>query len=148
MLDNIDIGRTLFVEGESARIGRLAVPLPLVEHMRAAPCIEIAATPQARLAYLLQDYAYLGQDAAGLADKLGFLKQQQGTATVLRWQQWAQEGNLPSLFAELMTLHYDPHYQQSQSRHFSSWPQRRQIAADDLSAKGIAAVADAILGTP
>lgn len=146
VLDNIDIERTLYVEGESARIGRLAVPLPLVEHMRAAPCIEVAATPQARLAYLLQDYAYLGEDAAGLAEKLGVLKQLQGNATVQRWQQWAQEGNLPSLFAELMALHYDPHYEQSQARHFSAWPQRRAVATDDLSANGIAAVADAIQG--
>lgn len=144
VLDNIDIGRTLYVEGESARIGQLAVPLPLITHMRAASCIEIVATPAARLAYLLQDYAYLGADADALADKLGLLKQLQGGATVLRWQQWAHEGNLAALFAELMALHYDPHYQQSQSRNFRSWQQRSMVQTDDLSAKGIAAAADAI----
>ncbi len=141
----VDLARPLFVEGESARIGRLSVPIPLVTRMRASPCIEIEATPEARLHYLLRDYAYLGDDRQALADKLGMLKEMQGNETMRRWQAWARAGDLPSLFAELMTLHYDPHYQRSQARHFGTWAQRRVVAAGDLSEAGIAAIADAIL---
>jgi tRNA 2-selenouridine synthase len=141
----IDPARPVYVEGESARIGRLSLPIPLVARMRASPCIEIAATPEARLAYLLRDYAYLGDDREALADKMGLLKELQGREAVQRWQGWAREADLPPLFAELMTLHYDPHYARSQARHFEAWGERRVIAANDLSEQGIAALAAEVL---
>ncbi len=143
-LQALDLTRAIYVEGESARIGRLSLPLPLVAQMRAAPCIEVQATTEARLAYLLRDYAYLGDDRAALATQLGMLTELQGKQTVQRWQQWAQQGDLPQLFAELMAMHYDPHYQKSQARHFHTWPQRKQVVAHDLSDEGIAALADAV----
>ena len=143
-LEGLDLSRPLYIEGESARIGRVALPVPLVTRMRAAHCIEVEATPEARLDYLLRDYAYLADDRAGLAETLGRLKEMQGKETVQRWQAWAEAGDLPPLFAELMALHYDPHYKRSQARHFAAWPQRDRVAAPDLTPEGIDAVADAI----
>ena len=145
VLEALDPARPLYVEGESARIGRLSVPVPLVARMREAACIEIAATPAARLDYLLRDYAYLGDDREGLAGKMGALKELQGKETVARWQQWAREADLPRLFAELMALHYDPHYENSQARHFKAWSQRRSVATADLTDAGIDAAAEAVL---
>lgn len=144
VLEGIDLQRPLYVEGESIRIGRLSLPLSLVAKMRTAPCLEVVATPEARLAYLLRDYAYLGDDRAALAGQLGLLKELQGKETVARWQQWAHEAQLPLLFAELMALHYDPHYEKSQERHFKTWAARRRVAADDLGDQGIEALADAV----
>jgi len=144
VLENLDLSRPLYVEGESARIGRVALPVPLVTRMRAAHCIEVEATPEARLDYLLRDYAYLADDRHALAETLGRLKEMQGKETVQRWQAWAEAGDLPPLFAELMALHYDPHYERSQARHFAAWPQRDRVAARDLTPEGIDAVADAI----
>lgn len=144
VLENLDLSRPLYVEGESARIGRVALPVPLVTRMRAAHCIEVEATPEARLAFLLRDYAYLANDRHALAETLGRLKEMQGKETVQRWQAWAEAGDLPPLFAELMALHYDPHYERSQARHFAAWLQRDRVAARDLTPEGIDAVADAI----
>ena len=112
--------------------------------MRGSDCIEVQADPAARLAYLLRDYAYLGDDREALAGQLGKLKELQGKAVVDRWQQWAREGELAPLFAELMPLHYDPHYERSQARHFSRWPQREAVPASDLSDAGIEAVAEGV----
>lgn len=145
VLAAVDVAKPLYVEGESARIGRVALPIPLVARMRASPCIEVAATPEARLAYLLRDYAYLGDDREGLSQKLGMLKEMQGKEVVARWQAWALAGDLPPLFAELMSLHYDPHYRRSQANHFDAWDQRRVVEAQDLSEAGITAVAEAML---
>ncbi|MEJ8858418.1 tRNA 2-selenouridine(34) synthase MnmH [Variovorax robiniae] len=145
VLEAFDLARVVYVEGESPRIGRIALPIPLVERMRAADCIEIVATPEARLAYLLRDYAYLGDDGEALATQLGKLKEMQGKETVTRWQAWARDHSLPPLFDELMRLHYDPHYARSQARHFSHWAQRCQVVADELSDQGIARVAEAVL---
>ncbi len=145
VFDAMDMTRPLFIEGESAKIGRLSVPLPLVQRMRAADCIEIDATPEARLDYLLSDYAYLGNDRDALAALLGRLKDMHGKEVVQRWQKWTHEGALSPLFAELMALHYDPHYARSQARHFDRWPQRRVLSAGDLSTAGLVALAQALL---
>ena len=147
-LESLDLSRPLYVEGESARIGRIALPVPLVTRMRAAHCIEVEATPGARLDFLLRDYAYLADDRHALAETLGRLKEMQGKETVQRWQAWAEAGDLPPLFAELMALHYDPHYERSQARHFAAWPQRDRVAAHDLTPEGIDAVAEAIRRLP
>ena len=144
-LEAIDFDRPLYIEGESPRIGRISLPLPLVDRMRASRCIEIDATPEARLDYLLRDYAYLGDDGEALASQLGLLKELQGKETVQRWQDWARGRELSPLFAELMALHYDPHYARSQARHFTEWPQRLHVETDDLSEAGIARLADAVL---
>ena len=125
----------------------LSVPLPLVSRMRESDCIEIASPAPVRLQYLLRDYAYLGHDPQALADTLGRLKELQGKETVLRWQAWSLERNLPALFAELIALHYDPHYERSQARHFRRWGERRVVAAPDLSEAGIESLAASLLGS-
>jgi tRNA 2-selenouridine synthase len=141
LLERTDPTQPLYVEGESRRIGRLDVPVPLVEHMRASRCIEIVAAPEVRLAYLLRDYAYLGDDPEALSRQLGLLKELHGKAVIARWQQWAAAGELPSLFAELTTLHYDPAYQRSQASHFERWAERQTVTTDDLSDAAIEALA-------
>ena len=68
-----DLGRPVWVEAESRKIGRLSVPDALLLRLRASPLVEIAATPQARLDYLLRDYAELGDDPRRLRDQLALL---------------------------------------------------------------------------
>ncbi|MET1115559.1 MAG: tRNA 2-selenouridine(34) synthase MnmH [Comamonas sp.] len=143
-LEALDLTRPVYIEGESPRIGRIALPLTLVERMRNAPCIEVEATPEARLDYLLRDYAYLGDDAPALAQQLGRLNELQGNVIVARWQAWAEEKALAPLFAELMELHYDPQYERSQARHFRCWATRTRIGCSDLSDAGIARLAQQV----
>jgi len=143
-IEQVDMSRPLYVEGESARIGRLNLPVPLVGRLRASACIEIQASLPARLDFLLRDYAYLGDRPAWLADQLEPLKPLHGKDTIAAWQAMAHAGNLPQLFAELTTKHYDPSYARSQSKHFHAWQARRVLTADDLSPRGIEAIARAI----
>lgn len=147
-LKTLDLSRPVYIEGESPRIGRIALPLALVERMHAAPCIEIQATPEARLDYLLRDYAYLGDDAQALAQQLDRLREWLGNATVARWQGWAEARALAPLFAELMALHYDPQYERSQARHFRGWDQRARLAGADLSDAGIEGLAQQVRSLP
>ena len=141
VLDKADPLRPLYVEGESARIGQLNVPVPLVERMRASPCVEVDASLPARLDFLLRDYAYLGDRPEWLANQLAPLKPLHGGTTIAAWQAMALTGNLPVLFAELATRHYDPAYGRSQRNLFRAWAQRRIIETSDLSAQGIEALA-------
>lgn len=143
-LQALDLSRPVYIEGESPKIGRVSLPLELVQHMRQAAVIDIDATPQARLAYLLRDYAYLGEHVEPLCKRLGYLNEIQGNATIARWQAWARSGDLPALFQELMQLHYDPQYERSQSKHFVQWPQKITLPAQDLSDEAIQALAQQI----
>jgi tRNA 2-selenouridine synthase len=143
-LETVDVKRPVYVEGESRKIGRLTVPEPLLACMRASPCIEINATNEARLAYLLRDYAYLGDDRTLLADKLALLKDLHGKAVINQWQDWAMQGQLAPLFEALMISHYDPHYVRSQSKNYVGWEKRQSLPCDSLSPEGIAALAQAV----
>jgi len=144
VLESLDLGRTVYVEAESRKIGRIALPTALVERLRASPCTEIVAPPAARLDYLVRDYAYLGDDGPALAALLESLKERHGKETVSRWQAWALQGRLPELFGELAELHYDPHYDKSQASQFSHWDQRQSVPATVLDDAGIAALAKAV----
>jgi len=145
VLDTLDLARPVYVEAESNKIGRLAVPLPLIEHLRRSPCVEIEATPAARLDYLLRDYAYLGDDRTALQHKIGLLHGLQSNETLARWQAWAAQGELQPLFAELMALHYDPLYARSQGKHLLQLHSARRLPAEDLSPEGVKALARRIL---
>ncbi|MBX3619828.1 MAG: tRNA 2-selenouridine(34) synthase MnmH [Rhizobacter sp.] len=141
----LDPARRVWVEAESRRIGRITVPDSLLERLRASPVVEIAATPEARLAYLLRDYAWLGDDPQGFADKLGSLKGLLPNEVLAQWQAWALARDLPPLFAALMAQHYDPLYARSQGRHLQRLGQAGQVPADDLSPEGITALARRIV---
>ena len=143
-LEQFDLSRPVYLEGESAKIGRIGLPLVLVSHLHKAPVIEVRATESARLSFLLRDYAYLGDEPDALADKLGWLKELHGNVVISRWQEWARTKELSPLFEELMLRHYDPHYERSQSNHFVQWPQRQVLETDDLSDAGIAQLAQQV----
>lgn len=144
-LEPFDLQRPIYVEAESSRIGRLSVPPPLVQRLRASPCIEIVASNATRLEFLLRDYANLGDDPALLAQQLGSLRELHGNEVIGRWQAWAGERALAPLFAELMERHYDPLYARSQSTNLFQWAQRQSVCAEDLSPAGINAVAEQVL---
>lgn len=140
-LEALDLSRPVWLEAESARIGRIALPPALVAAMRAAPVVEIVAPPSARVAYLLRDYAYLGERPDRLAECLTPLTPLHGKEVVAQWQAWARAGELPPLFEELARRHYDPAYARSQGAHFGQWATRTAVTAQVLDEAGIAELA-------
>jgi len=120
------------------------VPEPLLQRLRASPIIEIAASPAARLSYLLRDYVWLGDDPQALADKLGTLSELLPKDVLAQWQAWALERALPQLFEALMAKHYDPLYARSQGRHLERLDQAQRVECHDLSDAGIQALASRI----
>ena len=140
-LSSLDPSRTVWVEAEGRRIGRLTVPEPLLLRMRASPVVEIRASHEARLAYLLTDYAWLGDDPQALVDKLGSLRDLLPKDLLAQWQAWARDGLLEPLFADLMRKHYDPLYSRSQARDLRSLPDAIVVDAHSLTPEGVDAVA-------
>ena len=141
-----DLSRTVWMEAESRRIGRITIPEPLLQRMRASPVVEIQASHEARLAYLLADYAWLGDDRGRLSERLGTLREVLPRDLLAQWQAWAREGLLPPLFDDLMRKHYDPMYRRSQARDLRALPDAVAVGTDSLSADGIEDLARRILG--
>jgi len=126
----------------------VSLPEGLLTRLRASPVVEIEAPLGARLAFLLRDYAWLGDDPEDLCAKIAGLKGTQSNETLARWQSWARERQLPALFEEMMTLHYDPLYARSQGRNFQRLSQAVRAQSQDLSPAGIAELARRIAAMP
>ena len=131
-LATVDAARPVYVESESRRIGRLSLPTALFERMRASPLVEIRASATARLALLLKDYAWLGDDRADLVARIALLRGPQSGETIERWTAWASAGDLQPLFADMIALHYDPLYARSQRRPAPSDRADTTVSADRL----------------
>ncbi|HLW04461.1 MAG TPA: tRNA 2-selenouridine(34) synthase MnmH [Azoarcus sp.] len=146
-LSRLDPERPVFIEAESRKIGRLHLPETLIRTIREAPCIAIQATREARLEFLVRDYAYLGDDIPQLQQRIDYLHGLQSNETLKRWKAFSEQRALPELFSEFIALHYDPLYRRSQHRHYARYADAQQIKTDDLSPAGIQAVAEAILAS-
>jgi tRNA 2-selenouridine synthase len=144
-LQGFDPARPVFVEAESRKIGRLFVPEPLILAMRRAPCVAIEATREARLEFLVRDYAYLGDDIAQLQRSIDHLADLQSRETIARWKELAGAHALPELFGEFIDRHYDPLYRRSQNGNYAGFPSALRFASDDLSPQGLGALARQIL---
>ncbi len=144
-LQAIDPARPVYVEAESRKIGLLFVPEALILAMRCAPCVMIDASRDARLDFLVRDYAYLGEDIATLKHNLLRLRELQSRETLARWHAMADAGALPTLFGELIDLHYDPLYRRSQHGNYLGYSDAPRIATTDLGPEGIRALAQCIL---
>ena len=55
-----DLSQPVWVEAESRKIGRMALPQALVDRMRSAPCLELQAPLTERQDFLLRDDGYMG----------------------------------------------------------------------------------------
>jgi tRNA 2-selenouridine synthase len=144
-LRGFDTARPVFVEGESRTIGRLRVPEPLLERLRAAPCVQVEMPLPARVHFLLDDYAHYVSDVESFCERLGALREVRGAATVERWQASARAGRLAEVVEELLTLHYDPIYTRSMQRNFAGYAGAQALPLQNGQAGSLAAAATNLL---
>jgi tRNA 2-selenouridine synthase len=142
-LRSFDTARPVCVESESARIGQLRVPEPLLVRMREHGRVLRVVMPDAgRVALLLQDYAFFADDPEAFCHLLQALVPLQGHERVASWQALARAGQWAELFGRLVAEHYDPLYDRSTRRHYDGLAQAPALAlADGTPASLDAAVA-------
>jgi tRNA 2-selenouridine synthase len=112
-LSRFDTNKVVFVESESRKVGRLHLPDDLLIQMRQSPCIEIQASLEERVAFLIDDYAVYIQNPELLIKQLSFIKEFLGAQVLESWKTLIQEGKWHQLVSELLEKHYDPLYQRS-----------------------------------
>ena len=117
-LRHFDAGKPVFVEAESRKIGRLALPDALLAKIRASSCIVIEAPLAARVGLLLEEYAHFLKDPALLAQQLAPLTALHGHRVIEEWNAMAQRGDWSALVEELLSRHYDPAYRRSTGTNF------------------------------
>jgi tRNA 2-selenouridine synthase len=114
----IDTTRRVWVESESRKVGDLQVPPSLVQHMRAAPCVNLQLGLDARVALLLSEYRHFVDDIGAFCERLDALRTLRGHEVVNAWQEAARGGRVDTVVRELLVTHYDPVYLQSMRRNF------------------------------
>ncbi len=118
-LRGLDPARPVFVESESRKIGRIALPVALMTALHNQGQPQWMDLPEAaRVELLLQDYAHFTTNPDAFCAKLDDLVELRGRARVATWQTQARAGDWPGVFAALMREHYDPGYAASLRRHF------------------------------
>jgi tRNA 2-selenouridine synthase len=116
-LQSLDPRKPIILESESNKIGQLAIPSMIWNIMKLSPRIEVNAPLNERAKYLTTTYADLIEDKAQLSQRIEFLTHQHGHKKVCEWKNLAKESKFHALAKELMFVHYDSRYQNSQQRH-------------------------------
>ncbi len=111
---------TVYVEAESARVGKIHLPPGLRAVMDEAPGIEIVAGMERRVRWLLEDYREQLASGPPVEQVLRPLARLRGHAVVDSWVRLAVAGDWEGLARALLEQHYDPAYRRKfdgQRRH-------------------------------
>jgi tRNA 2-selenouridine synthase len=140
-LRGFDAQRPVYVESESRKVGNLAVAEPLIQAMRASPCLRIDLPDDERVQLLLEDYAFFSRDPELFCERLDALVQLRGREQVQAWQQQVRAGAIEPVVRELLLKHYDPGYAGSTQRNFRQFGEARVLVPRDRTAQAMAEVA-------
>jgi tRNA 2-selenouridine synthase len=145
-LRGLDATRPVFVESESRKIGRIALPASLLKalHGQGRP-LWIDMPEPARVELLLQDYAHFAADVEGFCKLLDGLVELRGHARVSAWQAQARDGDWAGVFGALMREHYDPGYGGSLRRHFPALADAEPVVLADGHADTLRDAARALI---
>ncbi len=148
-LRGFDPARPVFVESESARIGRLTVPPALLARMREhGRIVRVQMADVARVQLLLADYGFFAQAPEDFCRLIAALTELRGHATVERWQAMARANQWAEVFGELMAEHYDPLYERSLRRSYGLIDGAPVVDLGDGGAAALQAAAQALLLQP
>jgi tRNA 2-selenouridine synthase len=144
-LRSFDPLRPVFIESESKKVGDVSLPSVLVETMRNSDCFNLQLPDSERVALLLEDYAHLVSNVDYFCARLSALAVHRGKAVVANWQAQAGAGLFAPVVQDLLTLHYDPSYQESMARNFVHFGNAKTIAPDDRAAGSMTRLATKIM---
>jgi tRNA 2-selenouridine synthase len=112
-LRHLDPKRPVFVESESQRIGRLALPRALFDAMKDAACLRVAVPIEQRVTHLLDRYKDIYGRPEALRARLDFFVPLHGKKTVEQWRAWIDAAQWRELAIDLVRTHYDPAYRRN-----------------------------------
>ncbi|MEM7697686.1 MAG: tRNA 2-selenouridine(34) synthase MnmH [Verrucomicrobiota bacterium] len=102
--------RPVFVEAESAKIGRLNLPNPIWQRLKGAPVIEIDSPVASRAAHILSEYRDWLDDLERIDETIDRLHRYHSTQKRSEWKALAAAGRWEAFTESLLSEHYDQHY--------------------------------------
>jgi tRNA 2-selenouridine synthase len=144
-LRGFDPARVVYAEGESRTIGRLRVPETLLARLRASACVQVEMPVEARVHFLMNDYAHFVNDPGAFCERLQALREVRGAAVVEQWQAQVQGGHVAQVVHELLVQHYDPVYTRSMHRNFSQLAQAVPALLPDATPGALKGAAQQLL---
>ena len=145
-LNQFDFQKSVFVEGESKKIGELQVPDALMQCMRASPCVALEAALDTRVELLLEEYRHFLGDRAALEAQLDCLVALHGKQKIGAWKALAQRGQWREFVARLLAEHYDPAYRRSSARNFPGLATARVVRIGSARPEAFRAAAATLRG--
>ncbi len=118
-LSALDPARTVYVEGESRKIGQVQVPEALIARMRASPCLLLETDLETRVTLLLEEYRHFLEDTSTLNTQLECLVGLHGSDKIAEWKALAARGAWREFVERLLVEHYDPAYRRSSLHNFT-----------------------------
>jgi tRNA 2-selenouridine synthase len=126
-LSALDPARTVYVEGESRKIGQIQVPEALITHMRASPCILLETDLATRVTLLLEEYRHFLEDTSTLNTQLDCLVGLHSRDKIAEWKALAARGAWREFVERLLVEHYDPAYRRSSLHNFTLLPEAEKV---------------------
>lgn len=127
-----DVGRTVWLEAESKKVGNLQLPDALHTAMHSAPVVNLVAPMSERVKLWREDYPHFVADPVGMVRKLAPLTPLVGKQLMAHWQLLAVDGRTDELFESVMSQHYDPCYARSTRRIFGARVDERLVELPSL----------------
>jgi tRNA 2-selenouridine synthase len=115
-LDQLNEG-PIFIEGESRKVGDVVIPLGLFRAMELGKQVKIRASREYRRQSLQQDYLATPDAQAQIAQALPFLEKRIGAKWTGELQRLLEQNNYDALVDILLDRHYDPLYDQEDSKY-------------------------------
>lgn len=115
---------TVFIEGESKRIGKVMIPDCLFKGMKEGVHIQIQASMEKRVENILRDYVHDTDE--DLIEAISHMRKQLGNSKVDRFIELIKRQDYQPVIKELMEDYYDPLYQHHKKNYV------RSINSDDL----------------
>lgn len=142
-LQSFESSKTVWLESESNKIGRVYLPQSLWQKMKQASSIEIQLPLAARVQFLLDEYPHLVVHLDVLKAKLALLKSRYGRDKLNYWYQLIDAGKGEAFVQDVLQSHYDPSYTQSIQRDFTKV--ERVLSLPDLSDASINQLIDSLM---
>jgi len=140
----LDPALPVYVEAESRRIGKVHVPTPLTDAIRAGRCIRIEASLDLRVPFLVSEYRHFLDDPRLLEQTLSRLAEHAGEARIREWLRRRDAGDITGLVRGLLEQHYDPLYLRSMKRHFAHYGEAARVELRGIDRRAFADAARAV----
>ncbi len=133
-LSSFTSDRPIFVESESAKVGKLNLPEALWTAMKGAPSLELDVEIEERASFILRDYEEWVGDGPRVEGALDRLMPRHGKETIARWREMARSGDWDDLVTELLADHYDPLYRSASRQYFQTPSSSYRMSGHDPAA--------------